>query len=174
MLLCGRVVIEGLMQRINRAFLLRLLVVAMLAGVAGWALAYFEHRGRVEREATAALAEARRPGIRLAEIVRGCDAAALVFLEGKEERVLLVADTSWRERLAVVLEGGTYEPTNQHVLGISFPLIRLTREGATVLELMVIGDRLRAYGPEAQGEFVIGPELATAILNLRMIDGEDA
>lgn len=151
-----------------------LIVVVIVAAAGGWAVAYFEHQSRVEREATAAIADARRPGIRLAETVRGCDAAALVFLEGKEERVLPISDTSWRERLALVLESGAYEPTNQHVLGISFPLIRLTREGATVLELMVIGDQLRAYGPEAQGEFVIGPELATAILDLRMVDADDA
>lgn len=162
------------MQPITRAFLLRLLVVALLAGAAGWAVAYFEHQGRVEREATAALTEARRPGIRLAEIVRGCDAAAFVFLEGKEERVLPVADPSWRERLAVLLESGAYEPTIRHELGISFPLIRLTREGRTVLELMIIGDQLRAHGPEARGEFVIGPELASAILNLQMVEGDDA
>ncbi len=162
------------MQPINRVFLLRLLVVALLAGVAGWAVAYYEHQGRVEREATATLAEARQPGIRLAEIVRGCDAAALVFLEGNEERVLTIADTSWRERLAVLLESGAYETTNRQSLAISFPLIRLTREGATVLELMLIGNQLRAYGPEAQGEFVIGSELATAILNLRMVEVDDA
>lgn len=150
-----------------------LLAVVAVAAAGGWAVAYFEHQGRVEREATAALAEARRPGIRLAEIVRGCDAAALVYLAGKEERVLPIADTSWRERLAVVLEGGTYEATNRQILGISFPLIRLTREGATVLELMVIGNQLCAYGPEAQGEFIIGRELATAILDLQMVKDDD-
>ncbi len=157
-----------------KRFALILVVVVIVAAAGGWAVAYFEHQSRVEREATAALAEARRSGIRLAEIVRGCDAAALVFLEGKVQRVLPIADTSWRERLAVLLESGAYETTNRHLLGISLPLIRLTREGTTVLELMVIGDQLRAYGPEAQGEFVIGRELATAILDLRMVDADDA
>lgn len=147
-----------------------LLAVVIIAAAGGWAVAYFEHQGRVERAATAALAEARRPGIRLAEIVRGCDAAALVYLVGKEERILPITDASWRERLAVVLEGGTYEATHRHLLGISFPLIRLSRDGATVLELMIIGDQLRAYGPEAQSEFVIGAELANAILHLRMVE----
>ncbi len=150
-----------------------LLVMIVLAALAGWAVAYFEHQGRVERAATAALAEARRPGIRLAEIVRGCDAAALVYLAGKEERVLPIADPSWRERLAVVLEGGTYEATNRPILGVSFPLIRMTREGATVLERMVIGNRLCAYGPAAQSEFFISPELAAAILHLQMVKADD-
>lgn len=147
-----------------------LLAVILLAAVGGWAVAYVEHRGRVERAAAAAMAEARRPGIRLAEIVRGCDAAGLVFLDGKEERVLPVADRSWRERLAVLLEGGAYEPTNRPLLGISFPLIRLSRDGVKVLDLMIIGEHLRAYGPEAQGEFAIEAELASAILNLQMVE----
>lgn len=151
-----------------------LLAVVLLAAIGGWAVAYFENQGRVERAATAALAEARRPGIRLAEIVRGCDTAGLVFLDGKEERVLRIADTSWGERLAVLLEGGAYERTDTHVPAISFPLIRLSRAGTTRLELMIVGRRLQAFGPEAQGEYLISPDLASAILNLQMVDTSDA
>lgn len=147
-----------------------LLAVVLLAAAGGWAVAYFEHQDRVERVATAELAAARRPGIRLAGIVRGCDAAALVYLEGKEERLLPITDASWRERLAVVLESGTYKATPRPLLGISFPLVRLSRGGTTVLELVILGDQLRAYGPEAQGEFVIGAELANAILHLQMVE----
>ena len=151
-----------------------LLAGILLAAVGGWAVAYDEHRGRVERAAAAAMAEARRPGIRLAEIVRGCDAAGLVFLDGKEERVLHIADTSWSERLAVLLEGGAYERTDAHVLAVSFPLIRLSRAGTTRLELMIVGRRLQAFGPEAQGEYIISPELASSIINLQMVDTSDA
>jgi hypothetical protein len=169
---CARTSVRP-MQFLNRSHLVALLAVVALAGGAGWAVAYFEHEGRVKQAATAALAEARRPGIRLAEVVRQCDAAALVFLRGKEEQILPIADTSWRERLAVLLENGAYEPTNRHLLGISYPLIRLTRSGVTVLELMVIGQQLQAYGSDAQGEFLISPELASALLNLRMVDLAD-
>lgn len=151
-----------------------LLALVLFAAVGGWAVAYFEHQGRVERAAAAALAEARRPGIRLAEIVRGCDAAALVFLDGKEERVLRISDTSWSERLAVLLEGGAYERTDTHVLAVSFPLIRLSRTGTTRLELMIVGHRLQVFGPDIQGEYIISPELASAILNLQMVDTSDA
>ncbi len=151
-----------------------LLAVVLLAAIGGWAMAYFEHRGRVERAATAALAEARRPGVQLAEIVRGCDAAGLVFLDGKEERILRIADASWSERLAVLLEGGAYERTDTHVLAVSFPLIRLDRAGTTRLELMIVGRRLQAFGPGVQGEYIISPDLASAILNLQMVDTSDA
>jgi len=147
-----------------------LLAVVLVAAAGGWAVAYVEHRGRVERAAAAAVAEAQRPGIRLAAVVRGCDAAALVFLDGREERVLPIADESWRERLAVLLEGGAYEPTDRQVLGLSFPLIRLSRDDVAVLDLMIIGEQLRVYGPAAQGEFVIGTELVAAILNLQMVE----
>lgn len=158
----------------NKRLVLLLLAIIAIAAFSGWAVAYFEHRGRVERAAAAALVEARRPGIRLAAIVRQCDAAALVFLDGQAERVLRVPDDSWRERLAIHLEGGAYEATNQVGLGLSFPLIRLSRDGETRLELMILGNRIKAVDPEVNGEYLIDPALASAILNLQIVETDDA
>lgn len=146
-----------------------LMAMVVVAALAGWGVAYFEHRGRVERAAAEALAEARKPGQYLAKLIRESDAATLVYLPGKDdkaERLIQVADPQWRERLAAILESATYEVPDTFVMGISQPMIRIYKHGAPVLSLMMFGKVIRPYCDAIQGDLIVHEEITASIWKL--------
>ena len=146
-----------------------LMAMVVVAAFAGWGVAYIEHKGRVERAAAEALAEARKPGLYFAKLIRESDAATLVYLpdrDGKDERLIRISDPQWRERLAVILESATYEVTNGHILGISQPMIRIYRNGRPVLSLMLFGKVIRPYCEAIQGDFIVNEEITASIWKL--------
>jgi len=146
-----------------------LLAIVVVAAFAGWGVAYVEHKGRVERAAAGALAESRKPGLYLAKLIRESDAATLVYLPGKDEkdeRLIQISDPQWRQRLAAILEGATCEATNEHFLGISQPMIRIYRNGAPVLSLMIHGKVISPYCEAIQSNLIVNEEITASIHKL--------
>jgi hypothetical protein len=146
-----------------------LMAMVVVAAFAGWGVAYFEHKGRVERAATEALAEARKPGLYLAKLIRDSDAATLVYLPGKDdkdERLIQISDPQWRERLAAILESATYEVTGTHLLGISQPMVRIYKNGKPVLSLMLFGKIISPYCDAIQGNLIVDEEITASIWKL--------
>ena len=146
-----------------------LIAIVVIAAFAGWGVAYLEHKGRVEKAAAEALAEARKPGLYLAKLIREGDAATLVYLPGKDEkgdRLIQISDPQWRERLAAILESATYEITDKHLLGISQPMIRIYKNGAPVLSLMMRGKVISPYCDAIQSDLIVHEEVTASIWKL--------
>jgi hypothetical protein len=146
-----------------------LMAIVVVAAVAGWGVAYIEHKGRVERAAAESMAEGRKPGLYLAKLIRESDAATLVYLPGKDEkdeRLIQISDPQWRERLATILESATYEVTGTFVMRISQPMIRFYKNGVPVLSLMLFGKVIRPYSDAIQGDFIVNEEITASIWKL--------
>jgi hypothetical protein len=109
-------------------------------------------------------------GAKLATVVRGADAVTIhYFLKGeRRERSVTFTDDGWRERLAVTLAAGVYSPRD-HCFCVSTPRISLSRKGEEVGSLSVHHrEKLRAYVDGLNGDFFVGAELGTAVVNLAM------
>lgn len=146
-----------------------LIAIVVIAAFAGWGVAYLEHKGRVEEAAAAALAEARKPGLYLAKLIRESDAATLVYLPGRDEKtehLIQISDPQWRERLAAILESATYEVTDKKFLGISQPMIRIYKNGAPVLSLMILGNVINPYCDAIKTNLIVNEEITASIRKL--------
>jgi hypothetical protein len=115
-------------------------------------------------------ADVAEAGAQLAALVRGADAITIhYFVKGQpQEQSVTFTDDGWRERLAVTLAAGVYSPRD-HCLCISTPRITLKRNGESVGTLSVHhGEKLRAYLDGLKGDFFVGTELGTTVVNLAM------
>jgi hypothetical protein len=138
------------------------------AALAGWALAYHQHRSRVNSAATATAAAkaaaARKQGEYLAGLVRQGDEVVIVFRDHDRESEVRNSDPEWLARLAVILEEATFEDDQGHALMISFPYIRIYQQQTQSLLIMpLFRERLRVYSEKCSGDFMISPHTSNAI-----------
>lgn len=138
----------------------------VVCATAGWAVAYYEHLGRVKQAAAEAHAASLRTGQICAALIRRCDAASLIFepdgLGDGRKSGQAVADPRWCERLAQILERTASEPV-PHGLWLSFPMVRIYRNGRPVMSLMIKDKVLRIFSDVTAGDFLLDAESAGAI-----------
>jgi hypothetical protein len=142
-----------------------LIAILVFAAFAGWGVANYEHKRRVELAETEALAEALKPGLLLAKLIREGDAATLAYLPDKDgvERIVQINDPQWRERLALVFEGAKCEATGEHIMALSQPMIQIKKKGNLVLTLMVFRKVIRPFCDSIRTDLIVSEEIAASI-----------
>lgn len=155
--------------RVVKRSLSVLVLVALLAAVAGWASAKIRAGYRVsetmaqERLAqNAAEAEARKPARYFARLAREADEIVLTYRSNQGVREVRLQDTQLLAELADILGSGSYQPVPPG-LWVSTPEVTLHRTKVQTFFLMSNGGTLRAYGKEHAEDYAVGEKLTAAL-----------
>jgi hypothetical protein len=150
------------------------LVVILAAALAGWAagrvrVAFLERRASrlVEDQRAAAEAAAKIPAGQIAALIREADEVVISYSVGSAagENVVTFNDPAWRSEFAGVIARASFV-ARAHAMWTSTPTIRFRRRHEEILELMGLGNTLRAFGQQVGGDFIVGAETARAIHGL--------
>jgi hypothetical protein len=99
-------------------------------------------------------------------MVRKADRAKIRYFRGKDEGVAEVFDSTWLEKIAVVLDGASPQPTGI-CFCISYPIIELYQGDQKLASISVHHeDRLRFIGEGFGGDFVVGKKVGAEISRL--------
>ena len=115
-----------------------------------------------------AAATASNEATDLAFQARLSDSVTISYYSPQGSEKVTFTDPEWQERLARILETSSYEP-REHCLCVAYPKIEFSNQGKPLGQLSVHhGEKIRAYGSYAKGDYFVGAATGKAINDLAM------